>query len=201
MARLHVRRAAAADVASVAATLGAAFEADPWIAWIVAAERHQERVTALQASLIGVVGIPFGEVWLAEGDSGDVVGGALWLLADQAVPAATWAEVAAVEAELMGDRHANALSAAAATRHLRPTTPHHLLASLGVLPSEQGRGIGTALVAPVLARADRGRVDTYVETSSERNLRLYGRLGFCVTDEVQLADGGPPVWALIRHPR
>jgi len=159
MARLHVRRAAAADVASVAATLGAAFEADPWIAWIVAAERHQERVRALQAS------------------------------------------VAALEAELMGDRHAHALSAAAATRHLRPTTPHHLLASLGVLPSEQGRGIGTALVAPVLARADRGRVDTYVETSSERNLRLYGRLGFCVTDEVQLADGGPPVWALIRHPR
>jgi GNAT superfamily N-acetyltransferase len=198
---LAVRPATADDVEAVAEALGRAFEGDPWIAWIVAADHHRQRVTALQARLLALVGIPHGEVWMAErGEGGEVVGGALWLLASPEVPMAAWAAVAEREAELMGDRHASAAAAAAATRHLRPATPHHLLATLGVVPAERGRGIGEALVAPFLEQADRGGVDAYVETSTSRNLRFYGRLGFTVTGEVQVPEGGPPVWALLRRP-
>jgi ribosomal protein S18 acetylase RimI-like enzyme len=206
---VDVRRAAAGDVGEVAAALGAAFDGDPWIGWIVAADRHRERVTALHAGLLDLVGIPHGEVWLARdgpaggagaGHGGPVVGGALWLLASRDVPVEAWAQVAAREADLMGDRHAGAAAAAAATRHLRPHGAHHLLASLGVLPPARGRGIGRALLAPVLEQADRDEVDAYVETSTERNLRFYGRLGFTVTGRAQVPGGGPPVWALLRRP-
>jgi len=98
----------------------------------------------------------------------------------------------------MGERRAYASAAAATTRHLRPTTPHHLLAALGVLPSERGRGMGSALLAPMLGRADRDGVDAYLETSAPDNLPFYARLGFEVTGHICIADGGPPVWALVR---
>ena len=195
-----VRQATAGEVDAVAAALGFAFVGDPWIAWIIAADRHQERITALQASLLGAVGLPHGEVWLAE-HAGAVAGAALWLLADRQVPATAWSQVAATELQLMGDRHAGATSAAAATRHLRPSTAHHLLATLGVVPALRRRGIGSALLVPTLERADREDVDVYLETSTEQNLRFYGRLGFEVTGHVVVPDGGPPVWAMLRGPR
>lgn len=197
---VRIRLATSGDVDAVAAALGAAFAGDPWIAWIVAADRHEERIAALQVSLLTAVGIPHGEVWVAEHD-GAVVGGALWLLADHPVPPAAWAQVAAVEAELMGERHTQAGVAAAATRHLRPTTAHHLLATLGVIAGERGRGIGSALLAPVLAQADEERIDAYLETSAGENLRFYARLGFEISGHVLVPDGGPPVWSMTRRPR
>lgn len=194
----RIRLAHADDVDAVADVVATAYADDAWVAWIVAADRRQERVRALQASLLSVVGVPHGEVWLSQDHDGPVVGAALWLLADRQVPPAAWAQVAAAEAELMGERGRCATAAAAATRHLRPATPHHLLATLGVLPSERGRGIGSALLAPVLERSDRDGVDAYLETSARDNLRFYARLGFEVADEVRLPDGGPPVWAMFR---
>lgn len=196
----RIRPATMRDVEAVAAALGAAFVGDPWVAWIVDAERHQQRITALQVSLISAVGLPHGEVWLAE-HGGAVAGGALWLLAGHPVPSAAWARVAAVEAELMGACHSRAGGAAVATRHLRPTTPHHLLATLGVVAAERGRGIGAALLAPVLAQADGEAVDAYLETSNEENLRFYAHLGFEVTGHVVVPGGGPQVWAMTRRPR
>ena len=195
----QIRRAGAADVQGVAAALGSAFDGDPWIAWIVAPDHHEERITALQVSLLTAVGIPHGEVWMARrGDA--VTGGALWLLADHPVPPAAWAQVATVEAQLMGEHHSRGALAAAATRHLRPSTPHHLLATLGVVAAERGRGTGAALLAPVLARADEEGVDVYLETSTPENLRFYGRSGFEITGHVVVPEGGPPVWAMTRRP-
>jgi GNAT superfamily N-acetyltransferase len=193
-----VRLALAADVDAIADVIAQAYVDDAWVSWIVAADRRQERVRALQANLMSVVGVPYGEVWLSQSDDGSIVGAAVWLLADRDVPPEAWAKVATAEAELMGDRMEYALGAAAATRHLRPATPHHVLATLGVLSSERGRGVGSALLAPVLERSDRDRVPAYLETSAEDNLQFYARLGFEITDETQVPDGGPPVWAMVR---
>lgn len=197
-AAVRIRQAVPDDVDAVAGALGAAFVGDPWIAWIVTADRHQDRITALQVSLLTAVGIPHGEVWLAE-QEGAIAGAALWLRADHPVPPAAWAQVAAIETALMGDCHSRAGTAAAATRHLRPVTPHHLLATLGVVAAARGRGIGSALLAPVLARADAEGVDAYLETSTERNLRFYARLGFEVSGHVVVPGGGPPVWGMTRR--
>ncbi|MEO5680303.1 MAG: GNAT family N-acetyltransferase, partial [Acidimicrobiales bacterium] len=80
----------------------------------------------------------------------------------------------------------------------RPTTPHHLLATLGVTAPSRRQGIGSALLAPVLERADRDGVAAYAETSAEENLAFYAHLGFTVADRVDVPGGGPPVWALRR---
>jgi ribosomal protein S18 acetylase RimI-like enzyme len=81
-----------------------------------------------------------------------------------------------------------------------PKEPVRYLQALGVGPGHQGRGIGTALLADGLAKADAAHEAVYLETSLERNVRLYGRQGFTVMkgSPTQLSDGGPVMWRMLR---
>ena len=67
-------------------------------------------------------------------------------------------------------------------------------------PERQGRGLGTALLQPVLERCDRDKVPAYLEATTPRNLACYQRNGFEVTQEFALPDG-PPMWPMWRTPR
>jgi hypothetical protein len=40
----------------------------------------------------------------------------------------------------------------------------------------------------------------WLETSAEPNVRFYRRLGFAVTDVVDLPRGGPRTWSMLREP-
>jgi GNAT superfamily N-acetyltransferase len=75
---------------------------------------------------------------------------------------------------------------------------HCYLLTLGVEPSQQGRGIGGSLLKPMLAAADENGWDCYVETMREKNLEFYSRHGFTVRGGVQVPAGGPYIWALVR---
>jgi len=78
--------------------------------------------------------------------------------------------------------------------------PHWYLAVLGTDPSRQGRGLGSAVLAPVLEQCDGDGVAAYLESSKERNIRFYARHGFRVTGEIKLPRG-PRMWAMWRDPR
>ncbi|MCU1375261.1 MAG: GCN5-related N-acetyltransferase, partial [Actinomycetia bacterium] len=67
-------------------------------------------------------------------------------------------------------------------------------------PTVQGRGIGSALLAPVLEECDRDGLPAYLETQKEANVSWYGRAGFVLRDEIRL-PATPPVWCLWREPR
>lgn len=79
--------------------------------------------------------------------------------------------------------------------------PHWYLMVLGVEPGYQGKGAGSALITPALARADAAGLPCYLDTAKERNLRFYRRHGFEVRSESSVAGGGPRVWAMVREPR
>jgi len=79
--------------------------------------------------------------------------------------------------------------------------PHWYLWALGVDPSAQGRGIGGALLEPVLDRADADGVPCYLETQTERNVAFYRGRGFDVALEDREPVGGLPIWFMIRAPR
>ena len=76
--------------------------------------------------------------------------------------------------------------------------PHWYLMIVGVDPTLQGQGRGGALVRDGLARADADGTPCYLETSHERNLPFYERLGFRVVESVRLGDDGPEGWAMRR---
>ena len=56
-------------------------------------------------------------------------------------------------------------------------------------PDHQRKGLASAVIAPVLERADREGLGAFLETGAEENLGFYARAGFEVTDEVVLPDG------------
>ncbi len=93
-----------------------------------------------------------------------------------------------------------ALRTLSAVERAHPTEAHWYLAVLGTDPSKQGRGIGSALLAPVLEECDTEGIPAYLESSKESNLPFYGRHGFEVTEEIQI-PGGPTIWGMWRDPR
>jgi ribosomal protein S18 acetylase RimI-like enzyme len=74
-----------------------------------------------------------------------------------------------------------------------------VLQLLAVKPQSQSRGIGSALIAPGLARNDQEQVPTYLEATSERSIPFYERHGFEVIGEIEVPDG-PTLFAMWRVP-
>jgi len=84
---------------------------------------------------------------------------------------------------------------------MHPHEPHWYLATLGTAVDLQGKGVGSALMRPVLEHCDREGLPCYLESSKERNLSFYGRHGFKVVQEVGLPGDGPPIWTMWREPQ
>lgn len=84
--------------------------------------------------------------------------------------------------------------------HREVREPHWYLALLGCDPLWQGRGVGTALLEPVLDRADKEGTCAYLETQKVENIAWYGRRGFKVVKELEV-PGCPTMWAMLREPR
>lgn len=82
-----------------------------------------------------------------------------------------------------------------------PREQHWYLNLLGVDPDLQACGIGSALVAAGLARADEDGSGAYLETSNPRNLSLYRRHGFEVTNTFDFGPDTPTVWLMWRAAR
>mgnify|MGYP000553009847 CR=1 FL=1 len=61
---------------------------------------------------------------------------------------------------------------------------------LGTDPAHQGRGVGSALMEPVLRECDEAGLHAYLESSKASNVPFYRRHGFEVTGSLDL-PGGP----------
>ena len=81
-----------------------------------------------------------------------------------------------------------------------PAAPHYYLSVLGTEPEQQGGGIGSALLGPVLRSCDSDGMWAYLECSKEGNVDFYVRHGFAVTERIELPEG-PPLWLMWREPR
>jgi ribosomal protein S18 acetylase RimI-like enzyme len=88
------------------------------------------------------------------------------------------------------------------TERLHPRYPHWHLEMVGIRPEAQGRGIGSRLMAPGLARADQGGLPCYLTTAKRENVAFYERFGFEVADDaLPLLPGGPTQWGMRRPAR
>jgi len=78
---------------------------------------------------------------------------------------------------------------------------HWFLAAIGVDAGHQGQGIGSALMRPMLERADREGLHCWLDTHQESNVRLYQRHGFIVAERVELPGHPIPVYGMLRPPQ
>jgi ribosomal protein S18 acetylase RimI-like enzyme len=81
-----------------------------------------------------------------------------------------------------------------------PTAQHWYLPLIGVDPVRQGRGYGSALLRHGFQMCDMQAVPAYLESTSERNKRLYERHGFEAIGVIQ-SGSSPPMWPMLRKPR
>ncbi len=146
------------------------------------------------------------ELWCAQASEGArMLGAAIWLPPGaEAFDASGWEGFFATPLFLLmsgarGAARGNQLGAMLAQHH--PKVPHAHLVFLGVAPSAQGFGVGSAILKTTLAQVDTLGVPAYLEASKARNVALYQRHGFEVTAEFDVPDGGPHFWTMVRPPR
>jgi GNAT superfamily N-acetyltransferase len=81
-----------------------------------------------------------------------------------------------------------------------PTYPHWYLPMIGVEPSRQGSGIGSALLQHSLAKCDADGLPAYLESSNLKNIPLYERFGFEQIGVIRSGDA-PPMIPMLRKPQ
>ena len=81
---------------------------------------------------------------------------------------------------------------------LGPPNPCWHLNSIGVDPSAQRSGLGSALINHMLPRIDDDALPAFLDTSQPDNLGYYERFGFRVTAESALPNG-TPLWGMTRQ--
>ncbi len=161
--------------------LARAFAADPILTHFFS-DRLRRRI-ALPAFFAAVLEemIPGGQVYAAH-DDGDLIGVAAWKPPDAREPDGAARRAAARQQRVVRMMFPSAsrrlFEGFAALERLHPSEGHWYLAFVGVEPTIQSRGIGRALLAPVLKIADQTKTLCYLETPFPRTYEFYERLGF-----------------------
>jgi ribosomal protein S18 acetylase RimI-like enzyme len=109
-------------------------------------------------------------------------------------------EMADAVAAIAGDHTERLFTILELMAEQHPAEPHWYLFFLATRPGLQSRGLGSALMRPVLERCDADGVPAYLEATTERGVDLYRRHGFEVTGEIRLPDG-PSLWPMWREAR
>jgi GNAT superfamily N-acetyltransferase len=195
--RMEVRQASDGDVRFLASMLARAFHDDPVMTWLFG-ERPGPRLRRLRLYFAAEARRHgrHGQVLVG----GDHAGAAFW--DPPGLWRVTWLQLVRstpVMLAAVGIRLPRAIKALELIDRAHPREPHWYLAVLGTDPPHQGRGVGTALLSPVLARCDREGLGAYLESSKPANVPYYERFGFSVTGQIDL-PAGPPVWPMWRDP-
>lgn len=202
LAGYGIRFARPAESGAVAALLARAFADDPVMAWLIPAA-DRERGTARYFRLAQRQQRPrAGAVRVAATGEGRLLAAALWSGPGRWKPSLARESAALPRyAAIFGLRGMRRAGEVQHTMHeAHPQLPHWYLPSVGTERGLQGMGVGSALLAQQLAACDRLGQPAYLESSNVTNLPFYEKLGFRVTAEIRLPDGGPTFWPMWRDP-
>jgi GNAT superfamily N-acetyltransferase len=190
-----IRRASPGERSVVAATVAAAFADDP--AWAFILDEDYGRLAVHFAAALFDVRAGWQNVWVTD----DLAAVAMWdppgkSDGARAYRETIWARYRAIAGEDALRRLASYNDAVAAAS---PPEPYWYLGVLATHPERQREGLATAVLAPVLAEADRLGIPCCLETSTAANRRFYEHRGFTQATAIAL-PGGPPTWWLRRAP-
>ena len=178
--------------------LAESFLDDPFSVWLFPEKNMRERLVRSWTMQLRVVYIPKGHAYATPG----VEGVALWTpppglarssLAEQLRLLIPYIRI------LGPGRLPRAAYGFGIIERAHPPEPHWYLSVIGVAPDLQRKGFGGALLNPMLERADREHMLTYLETFRPENVPYYERFGFQVVGESDIPEG-PHMWSMSRQP-
>jgi len=195
MSEIRVRPATFRDRHTVVDTLVRAFDADPVVNFLLRQDRKRRWAfeTFFDVAFRRLI-LPVQGAWLTEG------GAALWTPPGEWKSWRTWPDMFRLMRTFDGSRRRDVFAGSAQVQRAHPRAPHWYLYAMGVEPSRQGQGIGSALLRAMLERCDTHGHAAYLEASTESNARLYARNGFRTTRDLDLSARGPSLRLMWREP-
>jgi GNAT superfamily N-acetyltransferase len=188
-ARIHPYREA-----NAIATLTLAFAADPANRWCWPATGDFLEAFPAFARALG------GRAFTSESgfEIGDGAGVALWLPPGVEPDEAELIDI--VQRTVHASRQGDLFELIQQMGRHHPQGPHWYLPFVGVEPLHQNRGLGAAVLRPVLQRCDSHRLPAYLESSNPRNIAFYESLGFHRVGMIQ-AGTSPEIVPMLREPQ
>jgi ribosomal protein S18 acetylase RimI-like enzyme len=184
---------------AAAETLAQAFADDPLMHIAAPDPARRAAAAAWFMRMPLEYGLRWGEAW----GTPDAAAVAVWMPPGSAVSSmrmmrlGMWA--APLRLGLGGARRIMAAFEATEAFHKHVHDPHWYLLVIGVRPDRQGQGLGSKLVEVGTSRADAAGVPCYLETTTESNVAFYGKRGFEVVGEAEVA--GHRLWGMVRPVR
>jgi GNAT superfamily N-acetyltransferase len=183
--------------------LARAFYNDPLQCYTFPDPKERAKLSPAHFAAIVRYGKLAGEIWCTEGALHGVV---IWGSPGRQ-PNEEWLEQSGLNAlpTVIGSsayaRFSEVIDHVDALHSHNVTRPHWYAMVIGVDPSAQGQGIGSALLQPVMARADEAGIPCYLETCQPRNLPFYRKQGFKVLVEGVEPKSGLAFWTFLRELR
>ncbi len=194
----------AEQAAEAGAVLARAFHTNPIMEYIFPDEDRRRRALPWFMGLGAKYGLRWGEVHVTPGAIG---GAAVWLPPGETI----MTPMRMLQSGLLAAPFKVGMSATMkfvrVTNYVEPLhkkdvdPKHWYLFILGVDPPRQRQGIGSALLQPILHRADASGLPCYLETDKPDDVIFYERNGFAVLREVTIPNGGPRMWTMLRKPQ
>lgn len=192
------------QITAAATTLARAFQDDPLMVYAIPDAAERARLLPEVYARMVRFGLLACEVLTTAGASDGV---ALWLPPNakwtrENMQAAGMHETPTLIGEEAYQRYREVVSREWQARERDIVGPCWYLFLIGVEPRSQRRGIGAALIRPILERADKDKLACYLETENERNVAFYRKLGFdTIISGEEAGSGGVKFWTFRRLPK
>jgi GNAT superfamily N-acetyltransferase len=204
----EIVRLADSQIPAAAATLAHAFYDDPLMVYAIPDPAARARLLPDVYARMVRFGTLAGEVYASADASGGALDGvALWLPPDakwsrENIEASGMHQLATLIGNDAYQRYRDVVTREWNARERDMTGACWYLFILGVEPSRQRRGLGGALMRPVMERADAGHLACYLETENERNVEFYLKEGFeMIVNGEQAGATGVRFWTFRREPK
>lgn len=185
---MNILSSSAIDADEAVSILTLAFANDPAVRWMYPGSRQYHLWFPKFVRAFGGRAFAHDSAFAVEG------GAALWL--PPGVGPDEDAVIALLQESVSEERQEGIFSIFEQMGRFHPDEPHWYLPLIGVEPLSQGVGRGTALMKEALERCD--GLPAYLESTNERNIPFYRRLGFEPLGVIRAGDS-PPIIPMRRN--
>jgi GNAT superfamily N-acetyltransferase len=196
------RSATKSDRAQVTNTLASAFARDPMFRWVAGVEADVSMESKLRIFFGAMAKLVLGRDDHLVFTTDDGAGAAVWLPPNEwKLSTADMLRALPAMLRAFSTKTPRMIGAFDAVEKAHPASEHYFLEAIGTKADMQSKGVGTAVIKPMLERCDAEGMPAYLESSNLQNVPFYVRHGFEVTGEIEVGKGAPKVTAMWRDPR